>query len=383
MYVSVKGKEETITHYDVTGKSQSEIMRVFEGKLVISPFLESYAAGRDVQAKLKKQLEVAKKQQETAQTTKIYYFESKSGLQIDKSLVGVHGEVSTDSSPKTKVGTAHCQGIRPDMEDAHLVTSIEIKVGGWIVARLFGVFDGHGDKGFVSQFIADNLPKRLQDNIQRIAEEKGKTELTDEVITDEVITDEVITDALTASFVQLNEELHSEENDSDTRKLKNAKKHANNGGTTATCALVIGNKAYVPNIGDSRTVLVKKGGTTIQLSEDAKPSHKRFEKAILKAGGFINMNRVLGRLAVARDLGMKFFKETVSPRPKITRIDIEDGDSLVLACDGLFDVASTDDVGRAVRKMTDSDPAQIASSLVIKAINAGSQDNVSCVVAKF
>lgn len=73
----------------------------------------------------------------------------------------------------------------------------------------------------------------------------------------------------------------------------------------------------------------------------------------------------------------------VSPNPKITSYPL-DFEYLVLACDGLYDVATTDEVGQAVKTMHDKgETAELmAKRLVYSALQRGSRDNVSVIVVK-
>lgn len=101
-------------------------------------------------------------------------------------------------------------------------------------------------------------------------------------------------------------------------------------------------------------------------------------------------DRVNGALAVARSIGDKHIGPAVSPRPKVTLLPLRhvpNGAHLVLACDGLFDVASSQQVAEAVvyvaSKATQNEVADIAEALVAASLVAGSTDNVSTVVVSF
>ena len=60
------------------------------------------------------------------------------------------------------------------------------------------------------------------------------------------------------------------------------------------------------------------------------------------------------------------------------------GGYLVLACDGLYDVATTDEVGKAVQKMEQDNETveNMAKRLVYNAIRCGSKDNVTAMVVE-
>jgi protein phosphatase 1L len=188
------------------------------------------------------------------------------------------------------------------------------------------------------------------------------------------LTDQGIWNALKLTFVHLSDRF---------------KKLDPNSGTTATVVLMLDGTLWTANVGDSRTILVDSSSGTAQLSEDAKPSDPRYQKGIEKRGGVIDFNqippRINGSLAVARAIGDANVGPGVSSRPKITKMllsQIHSGSHLVLTCDGIYDVASTRQVGRAVRVQgaLKKNPLSIARDLVFSAYRAGSEDNLSALV---
>ena len=160
-------------------------------------------------------------------------------------------------------------------------------------------------------------------------------------------------------------------------------------GATATVALILDGKVWVANVGDSRTILVKNDGTSRQASEDAKPDIPRYKRKIEKLGGFVSdgLPRVNSRIAVARAIGDKDVIGStgvcvMSPSPKITCFPL-DFDYAILACDGLYDVATTNEVGAAVVGTKNESAEMQAKRLVHAAIElCGSSDNVSVMVIK-
>lgn len=108
--------------------------------------------------------------------------------------------------------------------------------------HFFGVFDGHGQCGTqCSMFVKDRLVEILSN--------------------DDALLDDPVR-AYSNAFLATNEELHNSEIDDSMS------------GTTAITALVIGDKLYVANVGDSRAVLAVKEGDQIaaqDLSSDQTP----------------------------------------------------------------------------------------------------------------
>lgn len=56
------------------------------------------------------------------------------------------------------------------------------------------------------------------------------------------------------------------------------------------------------------------------------------------------VDRVNGILAVARSVGDKYLKEFVSCEPDYYEFDLTNASYVLLACDGLFDVFTSNDV---------------------------------------
>lgn len=111
--------------------------------------------------------------------------------------------------------------------------------------------------------------------------------------------------------------------------------------------------------------------------------------AFIWTEGFVINNRVLGYLAVARALGDSAFKANpgqpalVSTHPEVTQMSLDESDEfMVVACDGLFDVMSNQEVIDFARPMLvkGSSPQDVAAGLSQTAIDRGSTDNVSVVV---
>jgi serine/threonine protein phosphatase PrpC len=75
-------------------------------------------------------------------------------------------------------------------------------------------------------------------------------------------------------------------------------------GTTATTVLITKDMVICANIGDSRTVIMKKGGEPYALSVDHKPSDEVEKERIEKAGGVVSVDGQINYgLAVSRAIG--------------------------------------------------------------------------------
>jgi protein phosphatase PTC2/3 len=95
------------------------------------------------------------------------------------------------------------------------------------------------------------------------------------------------------------------------------------------------------------------------LSYDHKPNNELETKRILAAGGWVELNRVNGNLALSRALGDFVFKKNEAKKAEeqivtaFPDVDIKeitnDHEFIVLACDGIWDVLSNEEVVEFVR----------------------------------
>lgn len=183
--------------------------------------------------------------------------------------------------------------------------------------------------------------------------------------------------------------------ETDQAILKRSRMEGWRSGATAACCLLINRTLYTANLGDTEIVLGRKiaNGSyqPITLSQKHKPEDSSERARVQEAGGSVFLGRVQGVLAVSRAFGDPEFKvplndstkDFVSSDPAIETFAITDDDEfLIIACDGLWDVATYPEVVDfiAKRKPTMS-PTAISKELVIEAIrNRRSQDNVSIVI---
>ena len=238
------------------------------------------------------------------------------------------------------------KGGRPYQEDR-----FEMSGGreGFEETSVYAVFDGHGgDKA--AQYCKDHL---LQNILQH------KTFGTDTVM------------AMRSAFAQ-----------TDAAFSELARDNSMTDGTTAVVAAVLDRKVTVANAGDSRCILVKKGGNAVALSEDHKPSRDDEVARIRKLGGEViywGRWRVQGVLAVSRAIGDVNLKPYVTSEPEVHEWDMEGDDCfLVIASDGLWDVMTNEDVGRFVSRGKEF--KDLARALCHEAMLLGSADNVTALV---
>jgi len=166
---------------------------------------------------------------------------------------------------------------------------------------------------------------------------------------------------------------------------------ASSAGSTAVAAIVTATHIVVANAGDSRACLWRKG-RVLPLSVDHKPDRPDELQRIREAGGWVSHGRVLHILAVSRSLGDRDFKfatasaagmpitaDLVSARPEVRICRVQQGDELLLACDGLWDVLSGEGAFDYLHAHGASDNPQRAVSQLVQAADEqfNSLDNIT------
>ncbi|CAI7749512.1 unnamed protein product [Closterium sp. NIES-53] len=232
-----------------------------------------------------------------------------------------------------------------DFQDARIA-----KVGDQIIG-LFGVFDGHGGSR-AAEYVKEHLFKNLIDHPEFATN---------------------IKQAISETFKRTDDAYLSTDNGQNR-----------DAGSTASTAVLMGKKLLVANVGDSRTVVCRKGQAT-PLSKDHKPNRVDEKERIEQAGGSVMWAgtwRVGGVLAVSRAFGDKLLKRYVVAEPEIEEYDVTAEDEfLVLASDGLWDVVKDQDAINMVQQTLDAEEA--AKFLTQEAYRRGSADNITCVVVRF
>ena len=264
-------------------------------------------------------------------------------------------------------GVSESIGRRPTMEDRHRVLPLKrglphFRGPSGLPPTLYGVFDGHAGSA-----AADYCSARLGEVLMRDAAWPSAPAA-----------------ALTSAFHVL---------DASFLELARLTSPPLNDGTTAVVALALGARLVVANVGDSRAVLVQRSGAAHALSDDHKPNRPDEVKRIQALGGavfFHGVWRVQGVLAVSRAIGDRALKPYVSATPELRWWDCSPSDAaLVLACDGLWDVLSNEQVADVVlaamhplpgREEAHEAAQRASAALVRQAILSGSTDNVTAIV---
>eukprot|EP01018_Ginkgo_biloba_P030334 Gb_26830 [translate_table: standard] len=249
---------------------------------------------------------------------------------------------------KFSYGYASSPGKRSSMEDFYETQICE--VDGQIVG-LFGVFDGHGGAR-AAEYVKQNLFVNLISHPKFISDTKL---------------------AIADAYKQ-----------TDTDFLNAENNQHRDAGSTASTAVLVGDRLLVANVGDSRAVICR-AGKAVALSRDHKPNQTDERQRIEDAGGFVMWAgtwRVGGVLAVSRAFGDRLLKQYVVAEPEIQEEIVNDNvEFLILASDGLWDVVSNQDAVAMIQST--EDPELAAKRLTEEAYRKGSADNITCVVVRF
>lgn len=244
------------------------------------------------------------------------------------------------------------QGRRPYQEDSYILNRIPMR-GGREGPLLAGVFDGHGGSE-CSSFLRDKMLYMLGDAAGRDPASDWAALMKRTIVT------------LDDSFARVSGVQHV--------------------GSTAAVAVVDHKKTiWTANVGDSRIVLVKKGGRAVPLTIDHKPDAPE-ERARIEGtpGGFVRhfgVPRAQGILAMSRSVGDHALRPYVicAPDASSMNIDPEKDAFLVIASDGFFDVMSNEELGRVVETWK-GEEKDLPDHLVHEALRRGSADNITVLV---
>ncbi|KAL8209525.1 hypothetical protein R6Q57_006257 [Mikania cordata] len=188
---------------------------------------------------------------------------------------------------------------------------------------LFGVFDGHGGAR-AAEYVKQHLFSSLIKHPKLISDSKA-----------------AISDAY--------EFLKSENN------------QKGDAGSTASTAILVGNRLLVANVGDSRTVICR-ADKAFAVSREHKPDQSDARQHIEDASGFVMWAgtwRVGGVLAVSRAFGGKLFKQYVVADPEIQEENVDNSlEFLIIASDDeLWDVVTNDEAVTMVKPIDSPDEA--------------------------
>ncbi|KAI8332400.1 phosphatase 2C-like domain-containing protein [Chlamydoabsidia padenii] len=245
-----------------------------------------------------------------------------------------------ETNTKYTYGLSSMQGWRLTMEDAH---AAELKLAD-TEASYFGVYDGHGGST-VAKYTGNILHHKVRES-QFFDKREYRSALKD-------------------AFLTIDKELQEDQNFTGDPS----------GCTAITVLITPENKLFVANAGDSRSILSSKGQHKA-LSYDHKPTDRLESQRIVAAGGFIEFGRVNGNLALSRAIGDFEFKQNdqlpaeeqvVTCNPDIIEHELtEEDEFIVLACDGIWDCMTNQEVVDYIRaRIAQHEPLELVCESIM------------------
>jgi len=271
-------------------------------------------------------------------------------------------------------GSFSSEGVRGYQEDRFTVNDGN---------AFYAVYDGHGgDKA--SKYCDKHMMEYVMENMDKLAANPSDAD---------------VESAFKEAFIALDDKFLEKRVDD---------------GSTACVAHIIHDgkkgKLYVANAGDTRAIVVNADQSLVEMSQDHKPDlpseKKRIEAAYhdveyvsaIIDGKRIRIARVDGNLAVARAIGDGSLKDMNEPEkcavtcvPEVRSLEIDPAKHrfLVIACDGIWDVYSNEEVAQIVMKelgdkkkpISVDDLNHAAETVVNGALDRDSADNCTVVIA--
>ncbi|UJR34353.1 hypothetical protein I4U23_021757 [Adineta vaga] len=279
------------------------------------------------------------------------------------------------SQPETKKELLHgqsfafggMQGWRKSNEDFHRHL-VPIDNHHWKLWSYFAIFDGHNGTD-TAKNAANLLDKHLIDALNGIS--KGKS--SDDLIHSSQFDLYQLTQIVKHTFLQLDKELVSLVRDQS--------------GSVCIATLIGPEHIYLINLGDSRAIIISKDGKVLEYTKDHKPNVRKEKERILKAGGHVtqmlgDVARVEDQLAVSRALGdYSIDKHLIPASPDIIQFERNSKSTanfLILACDGVWDVMSNEQVASfVIQRISNTSLENIASQLLDHCLHLQTMDNTS------
>lgn len=298
------------------------------------------------------------------------------GAFLEKPKTEKYNESKTGAG--LRYGLSSMQGWRLEMEDAHSAIIGVPDIGENI--SWFAVFDGHAGSR-----VSYHCSNHLLECIKTCGEFRDSLKKETELGEDELM--EKVKAGILQGFLEMDEKL---------RKIPEVANGEDKSGTTAVCVLISSKYILFSNCGDSRGVLSGDGSKPVLMTEDHKPSNPPELERIQNAGGSVMIQRVNGSLAVSRALGDFEYKnvdgkgpteQLVSPEPEfyMKNRETETDEFLVLACDGVWDVMTNEDICSFIsaRMRVTDNLEQIANEVIDTCLHKGSRDNMSIIIIAF
>jgi protein phosphatase len=146
----------------------------------------------------------------------------------------------------------------------------------------------------------------------------------------------------------------------------------NDMGTTITMALVIGDRAVIGNVGDSRTYIYRDGALR-RVSQDHSLVMRLVQLGQIAEDDIYThpqRNAVLRSLGDKSDIEIDLFVERLKP-----------GDALFLCSDGQWEMTRDSEMAAIIQEQ--NDPQAACDALIAAGNAAGGEDNITAVLVRF
>jgi protein phosphatase 2C len=217
--------------------------------------------------------------------------------------------------------------------------------------NMFAIYDGHGGN-HVSKFLKENMPSEFQNKQLPINKR----------------------------------DVYNIFNNLQDKLIKTDKEIATEVGSTSLCVLHDNKKLQIMNCGDCRCILINNENIPTQITVDHKPNEQSELQRLSKIKGEHKVylddddDWRIGPLSVSRSFGDIDTAPYISHKPDIINYSIKNTDKYgVIACDGLWDVLSNEEVSTFINN-THSDTVRKLASYALK---KGTTDNISIILFKF
>ena len=276
------------------------------------------------------------------------------------------------------------QGWRKRMEDSHIS---DLDKGTNSKTHVFGVFDGHGGKE-VAQFVKVHFTEELVNNSSYKSGNLKKALAETFLRMDEMLVENAGKIELKKYAKQSKEEdevINLREKNSNNKQMDLFRQLLGNGkdeeeiammtGCTASVCAIDENskKIFFANAGDSRAVLCK-NGVAYPMTVDHKPDLESEKNRIYKADGWVSEGRVKGNLNLSRSLGDLEYKQNkklppedqmITANPEIVVEPLTDDiNFIVIACDGVWDCMTNQEICDFINERLKKDPKQNLSKII-------------------
>lgn len=251
-----------------------------------------------------------------------------------------------------RYGLSSMQGWRVEMEDAHTAV-LGLPATGMTDWSFFAVYDGHAGSR-VANYCSKHLLEHIISASFGTGGAPGPQAGSDSSAVDPSAsvppTVEAVKAGIRTGFLRIDEHM---------RSFSDLRNGMDRSGSTAVGVIVSPDHFFFFNCGDSRAVLCRNSHVCFSTL-DHKPCNPRERERIQNAGGSVMIQRVNGSLAVSRALGDYDYKcvdgkgpteQLVSPEPAVCEMvrAPEQDQFVVLACDGIWDVMSNEELCEFVK----------------------------------